>query len=121
MVTCFIPKGHLLIALHAIICQIHIDQKRCHLYLQSFDDTYLALTFLFHLILTCMSWLQPRKEDMHFILSDNDNYYFDVKVRCCGFLGFVNDVIDCGCLGYVLLLLLLLLLFRIKEKEKDTF
>ena len=45
-----------------------------------------------------MSWLQPRKGGLHFILSDNGNYDFDVKVRRCGFLGFVNDVIDCGCL-----------------------
>ena len=45
-----------------------------------------------------MSWLQPRKGGLYFILSDNGNYDFDVKVRRCGFLGFVNDVIDCGCL-----------------------
>ena len=29
-------------------------------------------------------------------MSDNDNYDFDVKVGCCGFVGFVNDVIDYG-------------------------
>ena len=29
-------------------------------------------------------------------------------------MGFVNDVIECRCLGYVFY-------FRIKEKEKDTF
>ena len=29
-------------------------------------------------------------------------------------MGFVNDVIECGCLGCVFY-------FRIKEKEKDTF
>ena len=51
---------------------------------------------------------------MHFILSDNDNYDFDVKVRRCGFVGFVNDVIDCECLECVFY-------FRIKEKGKDTF
>ena len=51
------------------------------------------------------------KKSLHFILSDNDNYDFDVKVRYCGFVGFVNDVVDCGCLGCVLY-------FRIKEKEK---
>ena len=65
--------------------------------LQSFDDTYLALTLLFHLILIRMSWLQPRKRGLHFILSDNGNYDFDIKVRCCGFVSFINDVIDCGC------------------------
>ena len=43
-----------------------------------------------------MSWLQPRKQALHFIMGDNDNYDFDVKVGCCGFVGFVNDVIDYG-------------------------
>ena len=51
---------------------------------------------------------------MHFILSDNGNYDFDVKVKRCRFVGFVKDVIDCGCLGCVFC-------FRIKEKERDTF
>ena len=50
---------------------------------------------------------------LHFILSDNGNYDFNVKVGLCRFVGFVNDVIDCGCLVCVFY-------FRIKEKEKDT-
>ena len=63
-----------------------------------------------------MSWLQAKKGGLHFILSDNSNYDFDIKVGSCKFVGFVNDVdvIDCGCLKYVFC-------FRIKEKEKDTF
>ena len=44
-----------------------------------------------------MSWLQSRKGSLNFILSDNGNYDFDVKVGHCGFVGFVNDVIECGC------------------------
>ena len=76
--------------------------------------TYLALILLFHLILTYMSWLQPRKGGFHFILSDNSNHDFDVKVRRCGFVGFVNNAIDHGCLRCAFC-------FRIKEKEKDTF
>ena len=51
---------------------------------------------------------------MHFILNNNDNYNFDIKVGHCGFMDFVNNVIDCGCLGYVFY-------FKIKEKEKDIF
>ena len=51
---------------------------------------------------------------MYFILSDNNNYDFDVKVKCCRFISFVNDVIVCKCLECVFC-------FRIKEKEKDTF
>ena len=41
-----------------------------------------------------MSWLQPRNGGLHFILNDNGNYDFDVKVERCGFVGFVNDVIN---------------------------
>ena len=51
---------------------------------------------------------------MNFILSDNSNYDFDVKVGRCEFVGFVNNVIDYECLGYVFC-------FKIKKKEKDTF
>ena len=65
--------------------------------LQSFGDTYLPLTLLFHLILSCLSWVQLRKEDLHFILSYNSNYDFDVKMGRCGFVGFVSDVINCEC------------------------
>ena len=61
-----------------------------------------------------MSCLQPKKGDLHFILSNYDNYDFDVKVECCGFMGFVNNVIDCERLGCVFC-------FKIKEKEKDIF
>ena len=50
------------------------------IYLQFFNNTYLTLTLLFHLILTNMSLLQRRKGGLHFILSDNGNYDFDVKV-----------------------------------------
>ena len=88
--------------------------KNDFIYLQSFDDTYLDLLFLSHLILTRMSWLQPRKSGMYFILSDNNIYDFDVKVKCYRFMSFVNDVIVCMCLECVFC-------FRIKEKEKDTF
>ena len=52
---------------------------------------------------------------LHFILSDNsDNYDFDIKVKCCRFVGFVKDVIDFGFLRCVFY-------FRIKEKEKTHF
>ena len=51
---------------------------------------------------------------MHFILSDSGNYDFDIKVKRCKFVGFVNDVINCGCLGCIFC-------FKIKDKEKDTF
>ena len=84
------------------------------IYLQFFNDTYLVLTLLFHLILTHKSWLKPRKGSLHFILSGNNNYDFYVNAGRCGFVDFVNDVIDCGCLACVFC-------FRIKEKERDTF
>ena len=92
----------------------YTQTKNDVIYLQSFDDAYLALTLLSHLIQTHMSWLQPRNGGLHFILNNNDNYNSDVKVGRCEFMSFVNDVIDCGCLGYVFY-------FKIKEKEKDIF
>ena len=61
-----------------------------------------------------MTWLQQRKGGLPFILSDNDNYDFDVKFERCGFVSFVNEVTDCECMECVFC-------FRIKEKEKDTF
>ena len=79
----------------------YIQTKNDVINIQSFDDIYLALKLLFHLILTCISWLQLRKGSLHFILSDNNNYDFDVKVEHCRFVGFLNDVIDCECLGCV--------------------
>ena len=55
---------------------------------------------------------------MHFILRDSGNYDFDIKVKHCKFVGSVNDVINCECLGCIFC-------FKIKEKEKekekDTF
>ena len=99
---------YLPIALHVIPCQLHTQKKKNDvIYLQSFGDTYLAI------ILPCLSLVQLRKEGLHFVLSDNDDYDFDVKVGRCEFVGFVNDVINCGCLRCVCC-------FRIKEKEKDT-
>ena len=98
-----------------LMSNTHYTQtKNDAIYFQSFDDIYLALTLLFHLILTRMSWLQPRKGDLYFTLSDNNKYNFDVKVEHCGFVSFVNDVIDYGCLRYVFY-------FKIKEKEKGIF
>ena len=87
----------------------YTQTKNDFIYHQSFGDTYLALTFLFHLILPRLSWLQPRKEGLNFILSDNSDYNFDVNVGCCGFVGFVNDVINRDYLGCVFY-------FRTKEK-----
>ena len=111
---------------HALLPFIYTyPQPSCHhmsntqtknnvIYLQSFNDKYLTLTLLSRLILTHMSWLQPRKGGLHFVLNNNDNYNFDVQVRRCGFMSFVNDVIDYGCLRYVFY-------FKIKEKEKGIF
>ena len=100
---------------HGPLCHpmSNTQTKNNVIYLQSFNNTCLALTLLFHLILTCMSWLQPKKGGLHFILSDKGNYDFDVKVEYCRFVGFINDMVDYGCLGCVFC-------FRIKEKKKYT-
>ena len=58
-----------------------------------------------------MNWLQPRKRGMHFILSDNGNYDLDIKIGHYGFMDFIIDVIDFGCLEYIIC-------FRIKGKKK---
>ena len=61
-----------------------------------------------------MNWLQPRNGGLHFILNDNSNYDFDVKVERYGFVGFVNDVINCECLGYIYIL-------ELRRKRKIHF
>ena len=43
-----------------------------------------------------MSWLQPMKKGLHFILSDNCNYDFDLKVKRCGLEGFLKAVMTMG-------------------------
>ena len=54
---------YIYISTYSLSCHLISQQiKNDFIYLQSFDDTYLAFSFLSHLILTCMSWLQPRKE-----------------------------------------------------------
>ena len=54
---------YIYISTYSPSCHLISQQiKNDFIYLQSFDDTYLAFSFLSHLILTCMSWLQPRKE-----------------------------------------------------------
>ena len=40
-----------------------------------------------------------REGGLYFILSDSGNYDFDVEVECCGLVGFLKAVIECGCLG----------------------
>ena len=82
----------------------HVKYKQTKndvIYFQYFDDTYLAQTLLFYIILTRMSWVQPKEGALHFILSNNDNYDFDVKVERCGFVSFVYFVVNCGCLECV--------------------
>ena len=98
---------YLPIALHFIPYPIQQTKNNVN-YLQSFDVTYPLFS---HLILTRMSWLQLRKSSLHFILSDNDNYDFDVNVRCCRYVDLVNDVIDYRCLRCVFC-------FRIKGKKR---
>ena len=101
---------YLLIAFYVISYQIYTDQKRYNL-LSAFRQQLPNSNIVSHLILTCMSWLQPRKGVLHLILNNNNNYDLGVKVRCCGFVDFVNDVIDYECLECVFY-------FRIKEREK---
>ena len=64
-----------------------------------------------------MTWLQQRKGGLPFILSDNDNYDYDVKFGRCGSVGFVNEVIDYECLGCIYIYIFL----ELKRKKKTHF
>lgn len=57
-----------------------------------------------------MSWLQQKKRGLHFTLNDHDNYNFDIKVKCYGFMSFVNNVIECRWVIYFVL--------KLKRKRK---
>ena len=87
---------HTPIALRAIPCQIHIDQKQCHL--PSIFQWHLSSSNIVVSSNLGRYELATVKEgNLNFILSDNGNYDFHVKVGRCGFVGFVNNVINCGC------------------------
>ena len=98
------------IAFHAIPCQIHIGQKRCYL-LSIFQRHLPNSNIVISSNLNPYKLATTRKEGLHFLLSDDNNYYFVVKIERCGFVGFVNDVIDCDCLECVFFFFL-----RIKKK-----
>ena len=62
-----------------------------------------------------------REEGLHFILSDSENYNFDIKFECYGLMSFLKAVIDCGCLRFWCGKAKSVFCFWIKEKEKDKF
>ena len=62
----------------------YTQTKNDVIYLQSFNDTYITPTLQYHLILTRMSRLWPRKGTCIFY-SVTVAYNFDVIVRYCGF------------------------------------
>ena len=101
-----------LITLHVIPCQLHTNQKLCHL--SSIFQQHLPSSNIVASSNANPYELATIKGGLHFILSDNDNYDFDIKARSCEFVGFANDVIDYGSLECVFC-------FKIKEKEKYTF
>ena len=101
------------IVLHVIPCQIHTNKKRCHL--PSILRRYLPssnIVVLFNL--NPYELATTKERGLHFLLSDKGNYDFDIKVGRCGFVSFVNDVIEYECLRCVFY-------FRITEKEKYIF
>ena len=90
---------HIPIALHANQCQIHINQKQCHLplifqrHLPSTNIVVQSKPNLYELA-TTKEW------DLHFILSGKDNYDFNVQVQSYEFVPFVKAMIDDReCLG----------------------
>jgi len=91
----------------------YTDKKWCYL-LSIFRQHLLSSNIIVSCNPNSYELATTNEANLHFILSYNDNYNFDVKDKRCGFVSFVNDVIDCGCLGCIFC-------FRIKAKEKDTF
>ena len=66
---------------HAISSQIHSD-KNDVIYLHPFKVMYITLALWYHLILTHVSRLCPRKGDCNFY-SVMVAYGFDVEIGCC--------------------------------------
>ena len=105
---------YLPIALHAIHVK-YTQTKNDVIYLQFFDDTYLALTYIVVLSNPNPHELGTTNEVRPaFYVKWKQHYDFDVKVGRYGFVDFVHYVIDYGCLRCVFC-------FRIKEMEKDIF
>ena len=88
------------------------------IYLQPFKDTYITLTLWYHLILTCVSRLWPRKGDCIFY-SVIVAYGFDVEVGCCGFCESCDLFCVFGCLRFWFKKVINVFCFRTKEKEKE--
>ena len=79
----------------------YTQTKNDVIYLQSFNNTYLPSSNIIVPSNPNSYELATTKEGgLHFILNDIGNYDFDVKVGCCTLVGFVNVVINYGCLGY---------------------
>ena len=100
--------------LHAISSQIHSDKNNV-IYLQPFKDTYITLALWYHLILTCVSRLWPRKGGCIFY-SVMVAYGFDVEIRCCGFCEDCDSLWVFGSLRFCFGKVINVFCFRTKEK-----
>ena len=79
----------------------YTQTKNDVIYLQSFNNTYLPSSNIIVPSNPDSYELATTTEGgLHFILNDIGNYNFDVKVGRCTLVGFVNVVINYGCLGY---------------------
>ena len=80
--------------------QMYINQKQCYIpsiFPQHLPSSNIVVSYnpnLYELATT-------KEGDWHFILSDRDNYDFDIKIGHCKLVGFVKAVIECRCLGYI--------------------
>ena len=97
-----------------------LRQKNDVIYIQPFNYTYIIPTFWYHLILTCMSKLWPRKGACIFYLV-MVAYGFDIEVGCCRFCKGCDALWVFGCLRFwfgkvinVWSLLIFLLLFCVR-------
>ena len=94
---------YLPIVLHVISCQLHTNQKRCHL-LSILRWHLFCSNIVVSYDPNPYELITTKEGGLYFILSGKGDCNFDVKFEHCRFVGFVNDVIDYGCLGCVFVL-----------------
>ena len=104
---------YLLIAFHAISCQKTHTKKQCHLPL-IFWWHLLSSTIIVSSNLNLYEFATNKEGRPAFYIEWQQQLRFNVKVGHHEFVGFVNDMIDCGYLKCDFVL-------KLRRKKKDWF